>query len=202
MKKTEKKLSRYWDEIVSGSLPSYQDFKKMKDEIGEHFGFIGWAFKRIIVPLMVFYLAAGLLLGINTFGSLFVSLLVFLYSNFLPDTDFLIRKSENNESRWHERYSLLFFAPVFIYYVIAGRARPLYAKKVRCFHNPKAMFLYGGFLLIFGLLLWVDILKSSMLAVFGMLGFAFHLAVDHELKINKHAPTIPYANQRTPEEGR
>lgn len=199
MKKTEKKFSRYWDEVVSSKLPSYRDFRKMKKEIEEHFGFVSWAFKRIITPLIVFYIAAGLLLGINIFGSLFVSLLAFLYSNFLPDTDFLIRRSESNESRWHERYSLLFFAPVFMYYVIAGRAQPLYAKKVRCFHNPKAMFLYGGFLFAFGLLLWFDVLKSSMLAMFGILGFAFHLVVDKELKINRHAPIEAHGNERTEE---
>ena len=48
------------------------------------------------------------------------------------------------------------------------------------------MLLYGAFLLVLGLLLWTNTLKAAMLAVFGTLGFAFHLAVDKELRIRKH----------------
>jgi len=175
--KTRKKLSEYWDGILSGLIPSYCDFKKFEDDIKEHYEFISWMFKRIILPIIVFYVSIGFLFGMSVLGSLVLSLLIFVYSNFLPDADFLIKKS-GISSPLRERYMLLFFAPVIIYYVIAGRAKPLYSKEARCFHNFKSMIAYGTFLLLLGIILWPEMLKQAMLPIFGMLGFSFHLIVD------------------------
>lgn len=193
MKKTEKKLSRYWDEVVSSKLPSYRDFRKMEKEISEHFNFVRWAFKSIVIPLIVFYVVIGLVLNMNVFGSLFVSLLAFIYSNFLPDIDFLIKKTKNKhkESLWFEKYALLFFTPVILYYIIAGRAKPLYSAEERCFHNPKSLVIYGIFLFVIGSIFWADAIKRVMLPVFGMLGYAFHLAVDRGFKTSSRKSTPP-----------
>ena len=186
MKRTRQRLSRYWDRVVLKTIPPYAKFRKMESEIKEHFSFVGWMSKRILFPLIIFYVVISLVLNINIFGPLFVMLVVFLYSNFLPDTDFLIKKtrSRDKESLWYERYSLLFFAPIIIYYVIAGRARPLYSNKERCFHNLKTVLIYGGFLFIVGSVFWVENIKIVMLSIFGMLGFAFHLMVDKKLKVD------------------
>jgi len=94
MKRTKQRLSKYWDGIILKIIPPYAKFKKMEGEIKEHFNFVSWMFKRIVVPLIIFYVIIGLILNINIFGPLFIMLLVFLYSNFLPDTDFLIKKLE------------------------------------------------------------------------------------------------------------
>jgi len=184
MKRANRRLSRYWDGIILKAIPPYAKFKKMEGEIKEHFNFVGWMFKRIVVPLIVFYVVIGIILNINIFGPLFVMLLIFLYSNFLPDTDFLFKKTrdKNKESLWYEKYSLLFFAPVIIYYIIAGRARPLYSAEERCFHNFNTVIIYGIFLFIVGSIFWAETVKRLMLPLFGMLGFIFHLMVDKKLK--------------------
>jgi hypothetical protein len=186
MKRTKRRLSKYWDEIILRAIPPYGKFKKMEGEIKEHFTFVSWMFKRIVLPLIVFYVIVSLMLNINIFGPLFIMLLLFLYSNFLPDTDFLIKKTRDKkkESLWYEKYSLLFFAPVIMYYIIAGRARPLYSTEERCFHNFRTAVIYGIFLFIVGCIFWSETIKRVMLPLFGVLGFIFHLMVDKRLKAN------------------
>ncbi|MFH1106067.1 MAG: hypothetical protein V1731_02555 [Candidatus Aenigmatarchaeota archaeon] len=183
MKMTGRKLSEYWDGIIYKNLPPYAKFRKMKAELEEHFNFIGWSAKRIILPLMVFYALAGLFLEINVFGSMFLSLLLFFYSNLLPDVDALFKKakSKNADSLWYEKYSLLFFAPVIMYYIICGRAKPLYAMNERPFHNFKTMLIYGAFLFVVGSIFWSDALRRIMFPLFGMLGFATHLIIDKNI---------------------
>jgi hypothetical protein len=182
MSKTKQRLSKYWDRIMLKRIPPYGRFKKIEGEINEHFNFIKWMFKRVLVPLMVFYVTIGLILNMNVFGSLFLSFLVFVYSNFLPDIDFLIKKTKdkNKDSLWYEKYLLLFFAPVIMYYIIGGRAKPLYSIEDRSFHNLKTVIAYGIFLFVIGSIFWTDALKRLMLPIFGMLGFVFHLMVDKE----------------------
>jgi len=192
MKRTKRRLSKYWDGIILKTIPPYAKFKKTESEIKEHFNFVSWMFKRILVPLIIFYVIIGLILNINIFGPLFVMLLVFLYSNFLPDTDFLIKKTKNRneESLWYDKYSLLFFAPVIMYYTIAGRAKPLYSTEERCFHNFKTVIIYGIFLFILGSIFWSETFKRVMLPLFGMVGFIFHLMVDKKLKRIGHIRNI------------
>jgi hypothetical protein len=183
MKKTKKRLSEYWDNIIASRIPPHNNFAKAHRELKEHFTFVTWMFKRIVLPLIVFYVFIGLIFDMNIFGSLFVSLLVFIYSNFLPDTDFLIKKTRKSEeeSLWYEKYLLLFFAPVIIYYAIAGRARPIYSMQDRCFHNFTTLIIYGAFLFVVGTIFWPETLKRLMLPAFGMIGFVFHLMVDKGL---------------------
>jgi len=188
MKRTKKKLISYWDGIIARSIPSYVEFKKMEDEIKEHFSFIKWMFKRVVLPLMIFYVVMSLILNMNIFGSLFVFLVVFIYSNFLPDIDFLIKKTKDNDedSLWYEKYLLLFFAPVVVYYIIAGRARPLYSVDDRCFHNFKTAIIYGLFLFVVGSIFWPETLNRIMLPAFGVTGFVFHLLVDRRFRYGSY----------------
>lgn len=178
MNKTSKKLSEYWDKMVSKFI--HYKFDKVEEELKEHFDFLAWTFNRVILPLMIFFVVMSLLLNINIFGSLFISLAIFLYSNFLPDTDFLIKYTENKnkESMWYERYTLLFFAPLISYYIIRGKAKPLYSIRGRSFHNIRSMIIWGAFLLVIGSIFWPETLKRIMLPLFGMAGFTFHLLVD------------------------
>lgn len=180
MDKTKRRLSRYWNRIILKAIPSHARFTHMEEELKEHFNFLKWMFKRIVLPLILFYVIMSLVFNMNAFGSLFLSLLIFIYSNFLPDADFLIKKTlqKNRVSLWYEKYFLLFFAPVVIYYVIGGRAKPIYSSENRCFHNFKTLVIYGFFLLIVGSIFWPETLKRVMLPLFGMTGFIFHLLVD------------------------
>ncbi|MBI2084891.1 MAG: hypothetical protein HYT71_00015 [Candidatus Aenigmarchaeota archaeon] len=186
MKKTRKKITEYWDNLISSRLPPFATFKKIEDELKEHFSFAAWAFKRLIIPLIIFYLLVGILLETRILAPLLISLLIFLYSNFLPDIGYIVKKTrrKSNEWKWHEKYSLLFFAPIFLYYAIAGRAQPLYSTESRPFHNFKSAIAYGFFLLFVGLILWEELSKALILTSFGLLGFVIHLLVDKNFKIN------------------
>jgi len=187
MEKTKKRLEEYWDEIISKKIPSYVTFKKMNEEVIEHLDFIRWVFKRIILPMVMFYVAAGLILRMDILGSIFLSTLLFFYSNLLPDVDALFQKTEDKmlDSLWYEKYSLLFFAPMMIYYIISGRARPLYSTEEKTFHNYKTVVIYGAFLFIIGSIFWMDTVKRVMFPLFGMLGFTTHLLIDRKLYVNR-----------------
>ncbi|MFH0890098.1 MAG: hypothetical protein V1836_03065 [Candidatus Aenigmatarchaeota archaeon] len=186
MIKTRKKLAEYWDGLISKRIPPFATFGKIEDEIKEHLGFLNWTAKRIVLPLAVFYLLMSFVLQTRILGSLFLSLLVFLYSNFLPDVGYLVKKTKKKRDDWgwQEKYSLLFFAPVVLYYVIAGRAKPLYSVEDKPFHNAKTVLVYGLFLLALGYVLWGELIKAAMLATFGMLGFCVHLLVDRKFRIS------------------
>ncbi len=185
-RKTSKKLSEYWDKLLSKRLPPFATFAKIHGELKEHFTFAGWAFKRIIIPLIVFYFVMGFVLDTRIFASLFISLLIFIYSSFLPDVGYIVKKTKDRrkEWKWNEKYALLFFAPVFLYYVIAGRAKPLFSSEDRPYHKFGIAFVYGAFLFVVGMLFWDELLKAVMLSIFGFLGFAIHLLVDKNFKIN------------------
>lgn len=184
MIKTREKLTKYWDGLISKRIPPFATFGKIEDEIREHLDFLGWTAKRIVLPLAVFYLLMSFVLQTKILGSLFLSLLVFLYSNFLPDVGYLVKKTNKKKSEWgwKEKYSLLFFAPVVLYYVIAGRAKPLYSAENKPFHNAKTALIYGSFLLVLGYVFWGELIKAAMLATFGMLGFCVHLLVDKKFR--------------------
>ncbi len=188
MEKTREKLSVYWDRIISKAIPHHTKFSDFEKELKEHFNFIDWAFKRIILPILIFYIGASLILKTNIFGPIFTFLIIFLYSNFLPDIDFLIRKTSNKktESLWYDRYFFLFFAPIVIYYIIGGRAKPLYSTKERSFHNLKTAFIYGIFLFILGTIFWQETHTRITLPILGMLGFILHLAVDKKIAFVSH----------------
>jgi len=180
MKKSKKRLNEYWDKRVLRIIPHNGNFQKVEQEAREHLGFLGATIKRIIIPLILFYIIAGLFLDLNVFGSLLVSFLIFLYSNFIPDIDFFIIKTDREvkESLWYEKYFWLLFAPLIFYYILAGKAKPVYSTESRCFHNVKSAVIYGLFLLIVGHIFWDETLKIVMLPLFGLVGYFFHLTVD------------------------
>lgn len=179
MYRTQKKFSKYWDKLIHDHLPPHAKLEKFQEELKEHFSFTLWMVKRFIAPLAVFYIIAGVLLHKNVFGSLFISLLIFIYSNIIPDIDMLIKKTgKEQESPWYEKYFLLFFAPLIVYYILDGKAHPIYASEYRPFHNLKTVLVYAAFLFVMGNIFWSESLKIFMLPVFGALGFLFHLMVD------------------------
>ena len=187
MLKTKKRLSEYWDNLILNKIPPYAKFHKAEAEIKEHFSFLTLAFNRLIIPLVLIYIIVGFILKLDIFGSLFVSLIIFIYSNFLPDADFLFAYTadKKKESLWYERYFFLCFMPIVAYYILVGKARPLYSSSGRSFHNIRTIIIYGIFLLIIGSIFWSSTFKTIMLAVFGVLGFAFHLMVDKIIRIEK-----------------
>lgn len=185
MKKSRKRLSEYWDNLILKFIPPYAKFNKLEEEIKEHFNFLGIMFKRIILPLILIYVLIALILNLNIFGSLFISLLIFLYSNFLPDSDFLVKRANKHESLWYERYTLMFFLPLVFYYVILGKAKPIISKKARCFHNIESALVWAIFLFVIGNIFWNESLKIIMFTSFGFIGYCLHLLVDGTINFEK-----------------
>lgn len=183
MKKTRKKLEKYWDTIIYRKLPPVAKFKKVSEELIEHFNFAKWALKRILLPMIVFYTIFGVLLNINVFASLPISLLIFFYSNFLPDIDVLFKKTKNKsiDSPWYEKYAVLFFAPIILYDIFLGKQRKLYSLSERPFHSLEALGAYTVFLFVVASVFWPDILRKLLFVSSGALGYGTHLLADLKL---------------------
>ncbi|MCC6448079.1 MAG: hypothetical protein IT215_05275 [Chitinophagaceae bacterium] len=201
MTNTKNRLKEYWDNVVLKRIPPHAQFHKVEDELKEHYTLLMWAWKSFLLPLILLYFILGLIFQSHILGSLFLSLLVFLYSNFLPDSDILINRPQNNEkeSLWYEIYFLLCFAPLVLYYIVKGKATPLYSTRPRPFHNLKTAIVWGAFLLIIASLFWPDdLLKKLMLPLFGMAGFSFHLMVDGIINLFwiKNKPPVDWSKEK------
>jgi hypothetical protein len=162
-------------------------YRKIREETTQHVSFLSSTLKKVVLPLSVCYLFAGFFLGNNVIDSLFLSLLIFVYSSFLPDllSPFRIRKKKekNKDVPWFKKYALLFLAPLFIFSLL-GNSAPIF-KTTEHFHNLKSLGAYGIFLFLLGLvfygnmpLSWGRILEVFSLAIFGSIGYITHLKVD------------------------
>jgi len=166
---------------VKSFLPNFASGKKILEEAAEHFGFVQWGTKRIVLPLAVFYLIVGFFLQEHVLGSLLLAFLVFLYANFLPDLDafFSGRGGKNiRKTGKFEKRIALFFAPLVIYYLLSRKLKQWDLGSEKPFHSKRALFEFSFFLFLFGLLLYFSLLKAFFLMLFGFLGFLTHLAVD------------------------
>jgi hypothetical protein len=162
-------------------------FKKIKEETTEHVGGVFSAFKKIVLPMSVVYLLTGLLLGNNVIDSLFLSVLVFIYSSFLPDllSPFRTknRQRQNLDKSWLRNCLLLFLAPLFIV-LLWGDGTPIF-RTAEHFHNLRSLGAYSVFLSLLGFVFYVNvpfslgrILEMFSLAIFGSIGYAVHLRID------------------------
>ncbi len=182
MKKTRKQTKRIWDELLSKYVG--HTFEKFSREFFEHSSALRWVAMRILLPFAIFYIVVGLLLNESVFDSLFIGLLVFVYSNFLPDLDSLIKITFTDKSSpWHLKYSLLFFAPIYVYYAVSGTANPIYSRKPKCFHSLKVALIFSLFVALVGVIFWRNPLERTVLPIFAFLGFATHLIVDGYIRI-------------------
>jgi len=180
-------LKRHWDSRLSRVIKT--SFETVEREFFEHGGFVSWFARYIVFPFAIFYVVLGVLLGQNVLASLFISLLVFLYSNFVPDLDTLLTPTKDASrvrSTRFERLALLFFGPLTIYYLLSKEARPVFAGKPKEFHQLGYLLLYCLFLFLVGLVFWPpNNIRSASLAVFGGLGYASHLFVDGYIRLPK-----------------
>ena len=160
-------------------------FRKTRNEILEHFSFFTWITKRVFLPMALLYFLIGTIFGFRVIDSLFLGFIMFIYSNFLPDLDFVFKKSKSRESVWYRKYLFLFFAPIYLFYLLSEEMRPIYVTKSKPFHNFRMMSAYGLFLIILGLIFYWNPLETFSLFMFGMLGYFSHLVVDGYFKINK-----------------
>ncbi len=169
---------------VRSKLPVW----RMEEETLEHIRFLIKVFKWIVLPVSLLYVFANFyFFGENALDSMLWGLLIFFYSNFLPDLPSIFRRRKNNvraeDLPWYKRYALLLFAPLLIWVLFSGIQ--LGWKTTETFHDFKSLTIYGAFLLILGFFAFVNfpisignITKILSLPLYGIIGYLTHLKVD------------------------
>jgi len=122
---------------------------------------------------------------------MFLGILIFVYSNFLPDLPSIYRKKKiyrdagvaTENLPWYKKYLLLLFAPLFIGAFFAGIR--LRWETTETFHNLKSLIIYVAFLSILGVFAFGDYPISIgdltgilSLPFYGLIGYLTHLKVD------------------------
>lgn len=161
---------------------------RMKEETSEHVHQSVKVFVWFVLPVTLVYVFAGqLVVGQNVLGSMLWGLIVYFYSNFLPDIPSVYRKKKSEENDkdlpWYKKYVLLLFAPLLVWLLFCGIR--LSWRTLDTFHNLRSLAVYGGFLFAVGYLAFVEFPFSSgdmVNVVFflscGVIGFLAHLKVD------------------------
>ncbi|MFZ0965408.1 MAG: hypothetical protein WAN82_02130 [Candidatus Bathyarchaeia archaeon] len=160
----------------------------MEEETSEHIHLLIKVFKWAVLPLSLFYVFADFyFFGGNAFDSMLWGILVFFYSNFLPDLPSIYRRKKSNvkteDLPWYKKYALLLFAPLLIWFLFSG-IQPKW-KTTETFHDFRSLTIYGAFLLILGFFAFVkfpievgNITEILSLPLYGVIGYLTHLKVD------------------------
>ena len=162
----------------------------MKIETFEHVTLLIKVFRWIVLPLSVIYSCVMFIfLNQNVLNSLLLGVLLYFYSNFVPDLPaifrrkFFSKKDSFQNLSWYKTYALLLFAPLFIFCVFCGKT--IKWQPTETFHNFKSLIIYGVFLFLFSLLAFLifplslaNVIESLFLPIFGILGYLIHLRVD------------------------
>lgn len=164
----------------------------MKLETFEHVHLLIKVFKWIVLPSSILYIAVEFyFFGQNALDSIFVGILLFFYSNFLPDLPAIFRRKVYRDVRdtfhgdlpWFKKYALLLFAPLFIALVFCGMK--IKWRTTETFHNFKSLAIYGAFLFMLGFLVFAvfpisigNIIEILCVTLYALLGYLTHLKVD------------------------
>jgi hypothetical protein len=164
----------------------------MKLETFQHLHLLTRILEWIVLPASVVYICLDLyLFGQNALDSMFLGLLIFVYSSFIPDLPSIYRRRRiygdtramTEDLSWYKKYALLLFAPLFIGAFFLGIR--LKWKTTETFHNFKSLIVYGAFLLTIGFFAFGDLSMSIgemteviSLPIYGLAGYLTHLKVD------------------------
>ena len=182
-----KKKKAGFDELFGRTIGRFLSGKaspeKLLSEIFEHSRALLWALKMVFLPLAVFYFVLGLFLNEYVVGSIFLSLIIFLYSNFLPDTDTFVsadflKSAASKPVKKFEKYKLLIIAPVYIYYVLSEKIVPVKFNEIKPFHNLRCLIAWSIFLLFIGIILHASLFKAFFIMLFAASGYFTHLFID------------------------
>jgi hypothetical protein len=170
---------------IKSKLPVW----RMEEETLEHVHFAVRIFKWLVLPASLLYsLTMFFLFGQNALDSTLWGMLLFFYSNFLPDLPSIYRKKKKNNGKakdlsWYKKYAILLFAPLLIWILFSGTQ--LAWRTTETFHNFKSLTVYGAFLFLLGFLAYVsfpieiiNIVKIASIPVYGIIGYLTHLKVD------------------------
>jgi hypothetical protein len=153
----------------------------VKRVVSEHFSFMVWTFKRVVLPISLCYLIIGFLCQRMVFDSLVLGLIVFVYGNFLPDLDSLfIRRGKRSVKKLSlfKKYVLLCLAPLYVYMIYFGVWEIPFSNTSKVFHNFKSAIIFGAFLFLLGFVLYTNLVEVVSPPIFGLLGYLAHLKVD------------------------
>jgi hypothetical protein len=169
---------------VRSKLPVW----RMEEETLEHVHSSIKVFKWIVLPISLFYVfAVFYFFGENALGSMLWGMLIFFYSNFLPDLPSIYRRKNNNggaeDLPWYKKYTLLLLAPLLIWVLFSGIR--LTWRTTDTFHNFKSLTIYGTFLFVLGFFAFVkfpitigNITEIMSFSLYGVIGYLTHLKVD------------------------
>lgn len=174
-------------EEVNKQIHSRVHLWHMEKETEEHTKMLIRVFKLVILPASLFYLCSDyLFFGENALDSMLWGILIFIYSNFLPDLPSIYRRKKSNgtleDLPWHKKYALLLFAPLFIWALVSGTR--LRWQTGENFHNFRSLTIFTGFLLLLGFAFIYppfsigDITEIVSLPIYGLTGYLTHLKVD------------------------
>ena len=165
----------------------------MKIETFEHVNLLTKVFTRTVLLLGIIYSATiFVFFGRFPLGSLLLGMLMFFYSNFVPDLPaiFRIKKScpkerdfLNDKFSKIKSYALLLFIPMFIFLIFCGKKTKW--KTSETYHNFKSLAIYGTFITILGVFILI-VFQNSTVAIIeviwvlllSLLGYLTHLKVD------------------------
>ncbi|MFX0210528.1 MAG: hypothetical protein ACFFDT_31400 [Candidatus Hodarchaeota archaeon] len=162
----------------------------LKCETFVHVNLLTKVFKWVVLPTSFLHICLGFFLFRKiAWDSMFLGILIFIYSNFLPDLPSINYKKKiyyyKRESRlsWYKESALLLFAPLFIGALFLGIR--LRGKTAETFHNVKSLAVYGAFLLTLSIFLFGDfptsvgnITEIISLPFYGLAGYLTHLKAD------------------------
>jgi len=158
--------------------------EKIWSEMKEHLPFTLWILKRIIIPLVPVLIIANFVLKVELLPVVLISIVPFLYGSFLPDFDIMMEYSDKENSPLSRKLFLLLLGPIYIYYFVFEKSKPIYTNVKREFHSIKYLVAY--FLFLFAISLFVfsfdSLYKHFVFSLLGSLGYAIHLFIDKKLE--------------------
>jgi len=178
--------------ILNRKIGSKLVLWSMKCETLQHIDLMIKVFKCIILPASLLYVCLNFyFFRQNASYSMLLGILIFVYSNFLPDLPSIYRKKKiyrdvgvtTENLPWYKKYVLLLFAPLFIAAFLAGIR--LRWETTETFHNFKSLIIYVAFLFVLGFFAFGDhpistgeIVEILSIPFYGLIGYLTHLKVD------------------------